>query len=103
MPHLQEVSAGFQEPAHPDESCVEPALHPAQRLHQSRQREGTTLRCGGDYTFKIKYSLQQETQPSRPGFPPSLWLPGVRLLLPSLGRDEETQEGGAQGQEGLLL
>ena len=46
-----------------------------------------------DSTFKIKYSLQRETQ----------WLPRVCLLLPSLGRDEETQEEGAQGQEGLLL
>ena len=54
-------------------------------------------------TFKIKYNLQRKTELSRLGFPPSLWLPGVLPLLPSLGRDEETQEGGEEGQEGLLL
>ena len=80
-------------------SCSETPPRPWKRRYHTK-----VWRCNMcDSTFKIKYSLQRETQPSRPGFPPSLWLPGVRLLLPSLGRDEETQEGGAQGQEGLLL
>ena len=35
VPHLPEVSAGFQEPSHPDEAHVELALNPVPQLHHA--------------------------------------------------------------------
>jgi len=78
VPHLQEVSEGFQGPAHPDESCVEPALYPAQRLNHAPEREGTSLRCGGatcvtppsrlSTVFSEKHSRQDQVSHQVCGF-----------------------------------
>ena len=61
-----------------------------------------------DSTLKRKYSLQKHREKHRRQDQVlvqvchKLWLPGLTLLLPDLGRDEETQVGDAQGHEGFV-
>ena len=62
----------------PDESCVEPALHPAQRLNHAPKRKGTALRCGGatcvtpfsrlSTVFSEKHSRQDQVSHQVCGF-----------------------------------